>query len=133
MDLQTTVNVCISVASFLLVTLIPSVILMVKNAKKAATAKTEAEQNAALNELNSVATNLIADAEKAYAKVDKLLKETNKSDSAGTGEIKKKSVMANLQSYCIEKGITFDKEYWSKKIDELVALTKQVNSNETKE
>lgn len=124
MDLQTTVNVCISVASFLFVTLIPSVILMVKNAKKAATAKTEAEQNAALNELNSVATNFIAEAEKTYASVNDALKQKG----ASAGAMKKDKVLFQLQSYCNQKNIEFDADYWSKKIDEIVDLTKQVNA-----
>ena len=127
MDLETIVQVCISIMTFLIITLIPSIILMIKKWKQAKNAKTDAEKEAALNELNNEAIKLISEAEKAYLQVDELMKATNKSSSAGTGELKKKSVMANLQSFCIEKGVNFDKEYWNTKIDELVALTKEVN------
>lgn len=123
MDLQQIVTVCISIMTFLIVTLIPSIILMVKKWKQARHAKTEAEKNAALNELSNVANNLIAEAEKAYASVNEALK----SKGSSAGAMKKDKVLFQLQSYCTKNNLEFDAEYWNKKIDEIVALTKQVN------
>lgn len=123
MDIQTIVNVCISIMTFLVITLIPSIILMVKNYKKAKKAKTEAEKSAALNELNDVANKLIAEAEKAYASVNEALK----SKGSSAGAMKKDKVLFQLQSYCTKNNLEFDAEYWNNKIDEIVALTKQVN------
>lgn len=41
--------------------------------------------------------------------------------------------MAKLQSYAISKGYSdiFDPEYWSKAIDDIVALTRNVNARAT--
>lgn len=124
MDLQQIATVCISIMTFLIVTLIPSIVLMIKKWKQARNAKTEAEKNAALNDLNNVANNLIAEAEKAYASVNEALK----SKGSSAGAMKKDKVLFQLQSYCTKNNLDFDAEYWNTKIDEIVALTKKVNA-----
>lgn len=50
-----------------------------------------------------------------------------------TGEEKKAYVMTKANQYAIDNGIKFDEEQISSKIDELVALSKLVNANDTKE
>ena len=97
--------------------------------RRAEAAKTEAEQEAALNNMTSAAQGFIADAEKLYEDYTKQLIGTGTpvTTSVKSGALKKDSVMAKLSQYALEKGYVFDSEYWSKAIDELVALTKNVN------
>lgn len=139
MDAYTIVKILIAVASFCIVTLIPSIIMLVKKWKayvaekeKAAEAKTEAERAAAeaeaekiKNELLGEANSLVVAAEETYKVVDTILKERGQK---GCGSVKKDSVMTKLQSLCIQKGVEFDAEYWGAKIDELVQLTRKVNA-----
>lgn len=50
-----------------------------------------------------------------------------------TGKEKKEYVMTKLNQYAIENKITFNEEVASARIEELIALTKNVNSNSTLE
>lgn len=86
-------------------------------------AKLEAANSAATIDMLNVCNELITTAETLYADVSSLLKKEGKS----AGAVKKDSVMSKLQAYAIEHGYTFDAEYWSKKIDEIVDMTKKVN------
>lgn len=95
-------------------------------AKKAATTAEEAEEANKLME--EKAKELIAQAETFFSSLDAVLKST---EGTTAGVYKKESVMAQLQTYCTSIGQTFDAEYWSKKIDDIVALTKQVNVSTT--
>lgn len=125
MDAEAIIAIISAVASFLLVTLIPSIIALVKFVKSYKSAKTDAEKNAIYNDMLTEVNKLIAAAEETYKEVDSILKGQG---GTGSGTVKKDSVMTKLQAYCAEKGIDFDKEYWSAKVDEIVALTKQVNA-----
>lgn len=125
MDAETIVKIVIAIASFLVATLIPSIILMVKKWKEAKVAKTDAEKQAIYNEMLTEANNLIAKAEDKYKELDALIKSQG---GAGCGKDKKDDVMTKLQLYCNQKGLDFDADYWSTKIDEIVALTKKVNT-----
>lgn len=125
MDTETILMIVSTIASFIFVTLIPSVIVMVKKWKEAKNAKTEAEKQAIYNDLLNQVNGLISNAESTYKEIDTILKsQTGK----GSGAVKKEYVMTKLQSYCIEKKVDFDSDYWDKKIDEIVKLTKTVNS-----
>lgn len=126
MNAEIITNVVISVLGFLSATLVPSLILLVKKWKQAKAATTEAERQKALNEASEVATNLIQEAETTYKQIDDILHQRN---GSGSGTLKKESVMAKLQTYCNDKGIPFDKDYWSNKVDSIVAMTKNVNKN----
>lgn len=105
------------------------VIALVKYIKKYKAAKTIAEQEAALNDMKEAAQGFIADAEKLYENYTKQLVGTGVAvtTSVKSGELKKKSVMSDLSQYAQGKGYVFDSEYWSKVIDDLVAMTKTVN------
>ena len=105
------------------------VIALVKYIKKYKAAKTIAEQEAALNEMKEAALGFIADADKLYENYTKQLVGTGVAvtTSVKSGELKKKSVMSDLSQYAQGKGYVFDSEYWSKVIDDLVAMTKTVN------
>ena len=117
-------------AVVLLGTIVSFVTALVKNIKKYKAAKTEAEQEAALNDMTSAAQGFIADAEKLYENYTKQLVGTGVAvtTSVKSGELKKKSVMSDLSQYALEKGYVFDSEYWSAVIDQLVELTKNVNA-----
>lgn len=92
-----------------------------KNKKKAITAEEESAANQLmLDEANA----LIEEAEKYFKSLDTILKKT---DGTSAGVYKKENVMTKLQAFAATKGIKFDAEYWSSKIDEIVALTKKVN------
>lgn len=126
MDAKTIISIISAVASFLFVTLIPNVILLVKKWKEAKNAKTDAEKKAIYNDLLCQVNTLITSAEEAYKQFDELSKSKG---LKGNGAAKKDNVMTKLQNYCLQKGVEFDSDYWSKKIDEIVAMTKTVNSN----
>lgn len=124
MDIETLVHVLIAVASFLFVTLIPSVIALVKKSKAAKMAKTDAEKQAIYNEMLEEVQQIIADTEKAYEGVDAIMKaSTAKGDSKG----KKYNALEAVRLLCLEKGIEYDADYWSAVIDKQVEFTKQVN------
>lgn len=114
-----------AVAALLIGTIIPLIVKFVKKCKEAKAAETEAEKQAAINDLLGIAHQLVAAAEETYKSVDSILKGQG---GKGSGAVKKDSVMTKLQAACLEKGVEFDSEYWSTKVDEIVALTKEVNA-----
>lgn len=105
-------------------TIIPTAIALAKAVKAKRQAKSEAERQAADNAMLQEVNNLIASAEALYKAVDTSLK----SQGQTAGPLKKKTVMADLQSYALKHGYVFDEEYWSGKIDEIVQLTRDVNA-----
>ena len=125
MDYNQIIAIIGSVASFLFVTLIPSIIALVKKWKEAKAAKTEAEKEAIKNDMLNEVNKLISSAEETYKSVDTILKARGEK---GCGNIKKESVMTKLQTYANQKGVEFDAEYWSKQIDGIVDMTKKVNT-----
>lgn len=92
----------------------------VKNCKNKKIAK--AAQTA--NEITELAAQKVAEVEKLFSQATYVLK------AAGikTGEIKKESVMTFIKGSCIEKGITFDADYWSEKVEKLVEV---LNTNKS--
>ena len=124
-DIQIFVQLSISIISFLVVTLIPSITLLIKKWKALRVAKTELEKQKVLQELNDTVCGLVQEAETAYKQVDQILKSQG---GSGSGSVKKDSVMTKLQAHCIKKGIEFDSNYWSNKIDEIVTMTRKVNA-----
>lgn len=139
MDYETIIKIVSTLASFLFVTLIPIIVMYVKKFKAwkeakiaAENATTEAEKQAAeaakkeaITEMLSYANTLVVAAEETYKNVDTILKNQGQK---GCGAVKKDSVMTKLQAACMEKGVEFNEEFWSGKIDELVQLTRKVNA-----
>ena len=107
-----------------LTTAIPIMTKWNKARKAKKNAVTEADKEKAKNDMYESAINMIVLAEKTFNGFDKVMKQ----QSSSAGSLKKQTVMSDLQSYALSKGYTFDKEYWSAKIDEIVAFTKEVNS-----
>lgn len=127
MEIKDILTIVSTIASFLLVTLIPTIIGLIKKWKAAKAAKTDAEKQSIYNDMLNQVTNLIENAETTFSALDKSLKAQS---LPGCGAQKKSQVMDKLQLYAIQKGIDFDTEYWSKKVDEVVAVTKKVNAKE---
>lgn len=76
------------------------------------------------NDLLVVVNGFITTAEQTFAGLDAVMKAQNSS----AGAVKKENVMTKLQSYAMEKGYKIDLDYWSKKVDEIVAFTREVNA-----
>ena len=136
-----TVKLIIAIAGFVLAFASTAAPLLVKlsianKARKAAAeemsrAKTEAELAAAaaakekaMNDMIATAQELVKSAEKAYAGFDAVMKQQNSS----AGAMKKEHVTAKLQTYALSHGYEYDEEFWSGKIDEIVAFTREVNA-----
>ena len=51
-----------------------------------------------------------------------------KQQNGSAGAMKKKSVSTDLQSYALAHGYEYDAAFWSAKIDEIVAFTREVNA-----
>ena len=107
-----------------IVSAVPFVITICRLCKKKKAAKTEAEKEAATNDLTDVVTKFIEQAEETYKEVNDILKRENKS----AGSVKKDSVLTKLQAYALQKGYDFDLDEWSGKIDEIVEMTRKVNA-----
>lgn len=135
-NIETILKVVYAVASAVAVA-VPFVIALIVNIKskikirkqlanttdEAEKAKLEAANSAATTDMLNVCNELIANAETLYSDVSSILKKEGKS----AGAVKKDSVMSKLQAYAIEHGYEFDAEYWDKKVDEIVDMTKKVN------
>lgn len=126
MQILDILKIVISIASALLCTLIPTIVLFIKKCKAAKNAKTQAEKEAVYNEMLQLVNKFVQDAEDTWRDVNDTLKSQGKD---GCGKQKKSSVMDKLQIYCLQKGLTFDSDYWSQKVDDLVTLTRQVNAD----
>ena len=102
---------------------IPALIKLISSSKKLKSAKTEAEEAAAREDMKNQMMIFCQAAEVAYEEVNKVLK----SQGSSAGPIKKDSVQTKLFNYAAEKGYTYDSEYWSNEIDTFVAATRNVN------
>ena len=125
MDLLTILKIVSVVLGALCTTIIPTVIALARAIKAKKAAKTEAETEAAKNDMLTHVNSLIDNAEEMYKQVDALMKANG---IGSTGILKKENVLTKLQAYAIEKGYTFDLDFWSAKVDEIVKLTKKVNA-----
>lgn len=122
------IKIIITIASFLLTfagTVTPLVIKLNKANKERKAAKTEAEREKALNDMYATAQDLVKSAEAAFAGFDAVMKQQNSS----AGAMKKENVTTKLQAYALTHGYEYDAEFWSAKIDEIVAFTRRVNSS----
>lgn len=111
--------------SFIITTAIPFVIKLASTIKAKKSATTEAQKQAAHNDMLATVNGFIADAEAAFKGIDSLMRSQQ---GTTAGAMKKKNVLADLQAYALAHGYEFDAEYWSNKIDEIVAFTKKVNA-----
>ncbi len=110
------VEIVCAVGGFL-ITAIPTCIAIVKLFKEKKAGNEEID-------LTNQLEKLVVEAETLYGKLNEVLK-TAKNGSAG--EIKKKTVLTELENYAFKNHYKFDVEFWSAKIDELIDVTKKVN------
>lgn len=133
MEVYQITSICIA-ALVAVGTIISLVISLVKGIKKYKSAQTEAEKEAALNDMAQAAGGFIADIEEIYSHIKKQVTintETGEEETVGLGAQKKEAVMARLAQYALENGYDFNMEYYSDLIDQIVALTNKVNVNKT--
>lgn len=88
-----------------------SLIKAIKNRRRANDAQVT-------NEIENLAIDKITTIEKIYSQASIVLK----SMGLKTGKIKKENVMNYIESQCADKGIKFDNEYWSERIEDLVKI-----------
>ena len=69
---------------------------------------------------------LIASAEQTFKSYDAVVKQ----QGGSAGALKKDNVMTKLQAYAMQNGYAFDAEFWSQKVDAIVAMTKEVNAKQ---
>lgn len=122
-----TVKFIIMVITFIISfagTVTPLVIKLSTANKARKAAITAAEKEKATNDMIATAQELVKSAEAAFAGFDAVMKQQNSS----AGAMKKEHVTAKLQTYALAHGYEYDAEYWSAKIDEIVAFTRDVNA-----
>lgn len=118
-----TMYIIISIVATLVGTIIPAGIALITSIKARVKAQTEAEKEKATADLLATGQAFIQVAEESFASFDKMLK----TQGSSAGAMKKENVLTKLQAYALQKGYEFDAEYWSAKIDEIVAFTREVN------
>ena len=119
MALKDILTLVITIASFLLTCLIPTVIVMIQKIK-------EARKTKNYGEIAELAQQFVVEAENLYKDIDGIVKGQGKS----CGALKKDSVMTKIMDACISRKTKFDKEFWSDAVDKLVEVTRQVNAKQ---
>ena len=126
MNFSHIVTLILAGATFIITTAIPFIIKLSSASKAKRAATTAAEKEQAHNDMLAVVNGFIADAETAFKGFDALMRSQQNTTA---GAMKKDTVITKLQAYALSHGYEFDAEFWSAKIDEIVAFTKKVNSN----
>ena len=126
MALKDILTLISTLLGFVTTILIPTIIVMINRIKAVKAAKTEAERQAAISDIKTLAQDFIMEAETLYKDIDSIVKKDGKT----CGAVKKDSVMIKIQDACLGKGIDFDKEFWSAFVDKQVTLTRQVNAKQ---
>lgn len=130
MDIESILNV-VYIISSIVITSIPFLISLIKTIKRkkqilnelnSTTSDLERQKlinlnNSATIEMFSICKQLIVEIEKAY----------ENSSMINKSSLKKQDVLSKLNAYCDEHNVSFDVNFWSKTIDELISMTKQVN------
>lgn len=98
----------------LLSALIGYIVTLIKNGKN----KKLVKAAETVNEIAELATEKVVEVEKLFSQAANVLKAVG----VKTGEIKKESVMTYIEGRCVEKGILFDEEYWSERVEKLVSV-----------
>lgn len=71
-----------------------------------------------VDEIVGLATEKVVEIEQTYSKAAAVLK----ASGVSTGELKKENVMSYVESQCLEKGVAFDAQYWSERIERIVSV-----------
>jgi hypothetical protein len=108
-----------------LITIITAFLKTEKGKRLALKAKEFAEKTLTMDDY---AKDLIVQKEAEFELQDKILKERDPKLSVGS--LKKESVLNALFQKAIEIGLSWSKDTWSAKIDDLVAMTRNVNQRD---
>lgn len=122
-DILTLVSVLLG---FVTSVLIPSVIVMINRIKAVRKAKTQAERQAAINDITELMKGFCADTESYFKAYESEVKAKGGSCAAA----KQDSVLTKVLKECITRGIDYDQQYWAKKVDDYIASTKVVNAKQ---
>lgn len=99
--------------AFFLYALIMTVILLVKKIKARKAAGDEITVSTIFKDIANIAVGFIGTTEKAYSEL------TGKT-GIKTGSFKLESVLNKIRDVCTEKDVTFDKDYWTTFINNVV-------------
>ncbi|MGN0805359.1 MAG: hypothetical protein ACI4MS_08255 [Candidatus Coproplasma sp.] len=124
MTIDKIISIILTVASFVITVLIPTLIVWKKNKKALKNAKDEAERQEIINSILDETKNFVVSAEDMYRSVNDILKV----QGVSVGALKKDKVMTSIQQLCIAKGLEYDADFWSEEVEKIVAMTKKVNS-----
>ena len=119
MTIDKIITLTLAVASFILTVAIPTIIVVRKKYKDLKEAKNAAERAAIISDILNNAQNFVVSAEELYKDVN----------GFSCGKLKKDKVMTDIKQLCLAKGIAFNADFWSEKVEEIVAVTKSVNAN----
>lgn len=108
----------------LLVALAITVFNAIKSIKARKTAGETINFDVIFAEITNAALGFISDAEKAYEQI-------KGNSDIKTGILKKDNVLSKIREICEDKGMTYDKNYWSEFIDIAVNLINVKKSNPT--
>lgn len=95
---------------------VPCVIAIVKAIKAKRAAKSEAEKQAAYNDMLNIVNVFIAGAEETYKSVNAILKQ----QGSTAGAVKKDSVLTKLQAYALEKDTILMQKHGAQRLTKLL-------------
>ena len=120
-----TLYIIVSIAATLVTTFVPSIIALVKALKAKNSAQTTASSEQATNAINAEVKRLVQNAEISLEAIDKILKANN---SGTAGKMKKRDVVMELKTFCLENGYAWNDAEMNELIEKEVAYTKAVNA-----
>lgn len=120
--LQVIQIICYSL-SLLMVVVVPFCLWVYKKIRQLKTADA-ADRPAIVNDLISACMGFVTDAEKMFYSLNR---DTHNYTDHGAGESKLAWVLSQMRAMCISRGITFDEEYWTKYVNDLVEVSSKVN------
>lgn len=126
MALKDIITLISTLLGFVTTILIPTIIVMINRIKAVRAAKTEAEKQAAINEITELMKGFCADTESYFKAYESEVKANGGSCAAA----KQDSVLTKVLKECITRGLDYDQQYWAKKVDDYVASTKVVNAKQ---
>lgn len=106
----TIVQLVATVLSFLIVVVVPVTIWLVKKVKELITTPADKMPEKVVDIWNGL-IDYVKSAESAFT----------------SGTAKLDDVLKSIKLDCLSAGITFDKDYWTKAVNKVIAMTKRVN------
>lgn len=117
--------------ALLVAAIVSGVLTIIKYVKKYKAATTEAEKEAAINDMVAELKNIVPSVEGMFSKITKAVNSATGSATAATttsgsekpfSAMKKAVAESKLKTYADLKGYTYDPDFWSEQIDGIVAV-----------